>query len=503
MWPRKGRPDAAPSGWRHHVWALLGARAALRQDETIAVFGGARRVNLGALAAISVGITLICGHAWGAFEFSKASWDSSTELLKLARSKLGSERVVLGANLDWSRLRPADGVLILHPDTRLQFAEVSAFLSQGGRLAVLDDFGKSEPLLNRFRIQRVSAPAEPLETLQNNPHLQLARPAVSYGAGAAGLTHPMLEGVDHVVTNHPTALTTDPDVELTPILSLADRQGKEHLLAVIGVIGDVAACGLDDAPRARVRTQCGRLFAMGDPSVFIDLMMTFEGNRALASGLIDYLLQDDGWGARQGKLYVLTNDFGQSGHFGGDETLKERLLEALDTAADLLASTRKNGLPESAAWGLALGLCGLLGYAALRASGNVYQRPRPRYAQSPALVAQGGVIGKAAVLSRTTTSDALVVLELKTAIETWLREHLRLPADTAQQVLLQELKQRQLLDAAIYLRLERTLTQMREVETALLSPSGLPPGAPSPRQMHAILVSTLEQLRGQPNPTQS
>lgn len=447
----------------------------------------------------------MCSSALAAFEFSKPSWDSSTKLLELARSKLGTQRVVLGANLDWARLRPADGVLILHPDTRLQFAEVSAFLSQGGRLAVLDDFGKSEPLLNRFRIQRVSAPADPLETLQGNPHLQLARPAVSYGASASGLTHPMVEGVDHVVTNHPSALSTDPDVELTPILNLADRKGEQHLLAVIGVIGDVAACGLDDNPRTKVRTQCGRLFAMGDPSVFIDLMMSFEGNRQLASGLIDYLLQDDGWGARQGKLYILTNDFGQSGHFGGDESLKEKLLAGLDAAADLLASTRENGLPERAAWGLALALCCLLGYAALRISGNVYQRPRPRYASGLSLVAQGGVIGKAAVLSRPTTSDALVVLELKSAFEGWLRERLGLGPEAPPQRLLAELKERQLLDAANFLRLERTLLQMQQVETALLSPQllrshGLPAGAPSPRQLHTILTSTLEQMRPQSRP---
>jgi hypothetical protein len=381
---------------------------------------------------------------------------------------------------------------------------VSSFLTQGGRLAVLDDFGNSEPLLNRFRIHRVSAPGEPLEMLQNNPQLQLAHPASSYGKGTEA-THPIVEGIDRVVTNHPAALTTDPDVELTPILELADRAGKQHLLAVIGVIGDVGSCGLEQSPvprkDQRPRSHCGRLFAMADPSVFIDLMMTFDGNKKLASGLIDYLLQDDGWGARQGKLYIFTNDFAQTGHYGGSETLQQRALEALENASDALASVRKDGLPERVAWGLAVCVCLGLCWAAWRVSGSVYQRPVPRFASSPALVAQGGTMGKAAVLSRPGTSEALVVLELKNAIETFLREHLGLPRNANHEALLDQLKRDARLDGALLLRLSTTLAQMRGAEQSLLTPNAVPPASLSLKQMHAVLESTVEQLRAQSRST--
>jgi hypothetical protein len=433
--------------------------------------------------------------AMASFEFTRPSWDSSSELLELARKKLGKNRVVLAAQLDWSKLKPEDGVLVLHPQARLQFADASAFLSEGGRLAVLDDFGKAETLLNRFRIQRVSAPSRPLEMLQGNPNLQLARPAYAYSQAGAALTHPILEGIDHVVTNHPTALATSSDVELTAVLNLSDDQGQERLFAVIGVIGDVAACGLDDPAERTHRARCGRLFAMGDPSVFIDLMMTFEGNRKLAAALIDYLLQDDGWGSRGGKLYVLSNDFSQAGHFGEEETLQQRLSQALDDASQWLAQVRNEGLPERASWLLAA-LFGLAAAAtALMLSGRTYQRPTPRYALPIPLVAQGGVAGRAAVLSSATTASTLVVVELKKAMDAFLRERLELPRHANSQQLLQALSASRALPESTRRELEDVYGKLIRAENSLLiAPENVRFSRESTTHMLAVLQRAIEQL---------
>src|SRR5690606_13813417 len=106
-------------------------------------------------------------------------WDSTTKLLELARKQLGARRVVLSPELDWSRLEATDAVLVLHPEARLQFSELSAFLAGGGRVALIDDFGKADQALARFHIRRHSAPIEPLESWQSNAALQYARPAES------------------------------------------------------------------------------------------------------------------------------------------------------------------------------------------------------------------------------------------------------------------------------------------------------------------------------------
>jgi len=428
------------------------------------------------------------------FEFTKPRWDSSTELLELARTKLGRERVVLGAQLDWSNLTAQDAVLMLHPTTRVQFAEVSSFLSAGGRLALVDDFGKGDQLLERFLIYRIAAPDNPLEKLQDNRHLQYARPAGNSGPNGVELTHPMVDDVDYVVTNHPAALATEAGVELTRVLNLADHRGGQYLLAVIGVIGDATACGLDDGQVRTPRARCGRLFAMADPSVFINLMMHFDGNRALANGMIDYLVEDDTWGARQGKLYIVTGNFSQSGQYGDDGSFERQLDSLLDNASDLLQETQEQGLPKNFA--LALALLAIAATAAWvwRASGKVYHRPTPRYAQPVPLVAQGGLLGRAAVLSAETTSPSLVVLELKTATEAFFRERLGLGAHSSSAEIMSSVQQRGALSPRSIQRLQRAFEQMTQAEATVIGSQTVRFTPESIKDLQSTLQETVEEL---------
>lgn len=427
-----------------------------------------------------------------AFEFKQPRWDSSTELLELSRKKLGPGRVVLGAKLDWSQLTPADAVLVLHPSNRLQFTQVSAFLAAGGRLALLDDFGKGDQLLSRFHIHRTSPPARPLESLLDNPHLQLARPAESAARGGVSLRHPMVDDVDYVVTNHPAALTTSEQVELTPVLHLADQSGERHLLAVIGVIGDAVACGLDDGQPRNARARCGRLFAMSDPSVFIDLMMQFEGNRNLARGMLEYLVEDDTWGPRQGKLYIVANDFTQTGDFGGAGDLERRLDSALETVSEWLSDAQSEGLPHRFAWLLAVLACAGVALLSWKTSSKVYERPTPRYARAPSLVSQGGLPGRAAVLSADGTNRNLVVLELKTAMEDYLRQRLGLSRHAGSEQLLDALHAQGSLDQGSMARLREAFRQMASAETAVLASEGERFSRESTKHLHAELSRVVE-----------
>src|SRR5690606_34569090 len=118
--------------------------------------------------------------------------------------------------VDWEQLKPQHALLVFHPETDLSFSETSAFLAAGGRLGLLDDFGRGDDLLQRFQIQRV-APPEPAESLRDRPALAIARPHLSRSESGAHLTHPIAEDVGFVVTNHPQALREQPGIELTQV----------------------------------------------------------------------------------------------------------------------------------------------------------------------------------------------------------------------------------------------------------------------------------------------
>ena len=103
----------------------------------------------------------------------------------------------------------------------------------------------------------------------------------------------MVAGVDRVVTIHPTALVHP---NLTQVLKIPALGEPDATLAVTGIIA-----------------KSGRLFAMGDPSVVINEMLRYPGNRAFANGLAKYLVENDAGVSRGGKLYVVANDFSQKG----------------------------------------------------------------------------------------------------------------------------------------------------------------------------------------------
>jgi hypothetical protein len=364
-------------------------------------------------------------RAWAAFELNDREWEGGSELLEIAREELGRERVELVGTLDFEQLSPNDGVLVLHPENELNAEEFSAFLTAGGRLAVLDDHGKATNLLARYRVQRVPAPLRPAQTLRSNPDLAIAIPAVQSVAGVEQNRHPVVAGVDRLVTNHPTALLHP---NLTPVLEIPAIGEPNATLAVTGVIANR-----------------GRLFVMGDPSTLINLMLRYPGNRAFAKGLVKYLVEPDAWGERSGKLYILANKIRQRGHYGGEGGVARDARELLSSFEDLLAQIRKSGLPPGVA--LAFGAaCALLLLAwAVGTTLKTYRPYLPRYAHAAPLVAQGGVAGRAAVLSAPTTDPALVLAELHATLIETLADRLDMDAKLAPERLIEEARERGLL----------------------------------------------------------
>jgi hypothetical protein len=428
------------------------------------------------LALLVCSLVLVSAHAWaGAFDFNDTRWEGAAELLDVAIQRLGHERVKVLGTLDYARLSPTDGVLILHPESKPDPAEIGAFLSAGGRLALIDDYGVGSDLLGRFRIQRLGAPLRPAEALRQNPNLAVAVPSLQPVAGQEPGRHPLVNQVDRVFTNHPTTLGHP---NLTAVLVIPALDEADATLAVTGVIG-----------------RKGRLFAMGDPSVFINLMLRYPGNRRLAQNLVDYLVEDDdAWGHRGGRLYLVANAFGQEGRFGERNGLKVELLSALDTAREHLKDTRDKGLSDLVASVLAalaiIGAVVWVGTLAIR----TYRPAAPRYALATPLVAQGGAAGRAAVLGAPSTPRVLAVLELRAALTEGLHTRLRLPGNPAPHELVAEVERQAALGPRSVAELKQLVEDLNQLAARVARQDPIKVGHARLMELHGQVRSLLDEV---------
>ncbi len=431
-----------------------------------------RRALLSLVAAAPVGaaVALTTSRARAApFDVADAGWEGGAELFQIAKTELGAERVKPVASLDWSAVKPEDGVLVMHPTNDLNAAEATEFMKLGGRLAILDDYGRGDELLRRFKIERVALPGRPLAALRNNPELPIAEPWLEVQRGQIGAPHPVVANVRQLVLNHPTALL-HPD--LSPVLKVRCAGSEDAIVAVAGQVGK------------------GRLFAMSDPSALMNSMLRYPGNRAFGAGLVRYLANDGDRG--QGRLFVITNAFKQEGSVGGERTLGRDIEEALRSIADNLAEARKSGLPP---WMLALlsaiGIA-LLAVWVVRASGRPYKSPLPRYARPVPLVARGGVAGRFAMLAAPSSPRSLVLLELKSALFEGVAARFDLDANPSADAVQKALRRSGALDVEALRRLSEVVQRMQRAEAAVLAGSGSRVSKESLDEAHAAVSEALE-----------
>jgi hypothetical protein len=369
------------------------------------------------------------------FDLAGSDWEGCAELVRLARAELGSTRVVVTGQVDFHELKPEDGLLILYPERGLDVDELSKFMRAGGRVVTLDDFGRGDSLLRHFGMERVASPRRPAEFLRKNPQLALAEPASA---------HPVVSEVSRVVTNHPTGLS-HPD--LSPVLKIRGSGEADVIVAVAGAVGQ------------------GRLLAVGDPSIVMNSMLRYAGNKAFARGLVRYAVDHDSWGKRGGRVFIASGSFEQKGTFGDENST---LSDWLRTLREALETMRHEGLPSVLAYAIAcaLGLA-LVVWVGSRA-GRLHKPVTPRFVRKTPAVAQGGVAGHAAVISAPQTSRVLAVLELKSAIEEQLTSLLGLPNVPGHGELLDQVAKRRLLDAEAMIDLRRLLLRMASVETMIV-----------------------------------
>jgi hypothetical protein len=397
--------------------------------------------NLVAKLAVTL-MVLACAQvsrsaAASPFDLTGTDWEGCAELVRMARAELGAARVVVTKQIDFHELRPGDGLLLLFPERSPDVDELSRFMRAGGRVVMLDDFGHGDSVLRHFGMERVPSPRRPAAFLRHNPQLALAEPASA---------HPVVSDVSRVVTNHPTGLS-HPD--LSPVLKIRGNGEPDVVVAVAGAVGQ------------------GRLLAVGDPSMVMNSMLRYAGNKAFARGLVRYAVDQYAvdQGKHGGRLFIAAGGYEQRGTFGDESSAFADGARALREA---LEAARHDGLPTSVAYALAcaLGLA-LVVWVGARA-GRLHKPITPRFVRKTPTVAQGGVAGHAAVLGAPQTSRVLAVLELKSALEEQLTARLGLPRPPGQTELLAEVSRRGLLDAEGVVVLRRVLLRMSNVETMVV-----------------------------------
>jgi hypothetical protein len=377
----------------------------------------------------------------GAFEVRDTTWEGCSTFLEIARAEVGEKRAVPLSHLDWSELKSDDAILLLHPEHALSGDKLAAFLGNGGRAAVIDDYGAGDEILERFQIERVPAPTRPLAMLRKNPQLALAEP-VRESTDRGGAMHTTVQDVERLVTNHPTGLRNP---KLTPVLTIRAVDEPDVLLALAGNFGT--------PPR-------GKLFAMGDPSVLTNQMLRYPGNRAFAVGLVRYLMQGS-----MGRLFVIGNDFAESGAYPTMGGWQGELDERFETVARILRRLGADGLAGAAGFGLAAVVALGVGLWTTSVASRPYRGRLPTFARPVPLVAQGGLAGRAAVLSAPSTPSALAILELKAALQEGLSHALGLAGASSATQILDEVKGKEKLDEPRQRALRGVLLEMAQVET--------------------------------------
>ncbi|MFT3771318.1 MAG: DUF4350 domain-containing protein [Minicystis sp.] len=393
-----------------------------------------------------------------AFELNDTGWEGESELLEIARTELGAARVHPVAVLNWDEVQPDDGVLAIHPLQAMDEGDTASFMKAGGRLAILDDYGRGDETLTRFHIDRIPPPSRPVSALRNKPALAIAEPVVDVVAGHSGGPHPVVAHVQQLVTNHPMGLRHP---NLSPVLRIRSIGEPDVVIAVAGQVGR------------------GRLFAMSDPSATINQMLRYPGNRAFVAGLVRYLVDDDGAVRRQGRLFIVANRFTEEGSFGGEGTIRKDIDSQLKALAAALAEARNEGFPG---WAhvliAALAALGLAAWVA-RAAARPYRSPLPRYARPTPLVAQGGVAGRFAVLAAPTSPRSLALLELKSGLFEALSLRLGLSTEPAPDALAKMAIKAGRLDGSLASALTEVLQMMHDVESAVVAgrPANVTPAA--------------------------
>ena len=264
------------------------------------------------LRACLLGTLIHVVVASGSAVAQQPRWDGLETLLALS-SEAGAP-LETGETIDLGKLEARDALLVISPESALPTSALTAFLRDGGRVALLDDFGSGERLLSAYQVVRSAAPEGDLPALRGNHKLLLAYPASE---------HPLVEGVELLLTNGASALQHH---DLKPVFTFGHT---DSALVLAGAVG------------------AGRLVAIGDGSLLINQLLAVPAHQRFAKNLLAYLKRPSG------RLYLVDARTHFEGSYGGSNA---RALSQVDGFLKRLAHP---DLPPGVLSLLSLGLCAI------------------------------------------------------------------------------------------------------------------------------------------------
>ncbi len=313
-------------------------------------------------------------------------WDGLSELMRVAREVNLELKAPERVNL--SKLSATDALLIVGPRQSLPVAPITAFLREGGRVALLDDVGSGDRLLAAYQVSRKLPSTDDVPALRGDKHLLLAYPASE---------HPLVEGVPLLLTNRAAELH-HPD--LRPVLTFGRAP---HALVLAGAIG------------------AGRLVAVGDATVVINQMMAIEAHRRFAKNLLEYLSRPGG------RIWLIGPNTEIQGSYGSGRSSLSRLDEWLRNASH-------PDLPGNAL--IVLGLAALAVSCVFGVSLLPRRSPYVRPDLFPKSLVFAGYSGRVAVAAQAGVNLVWSLLDYRRELEAELSHRLKLegPFDARQAV---------------------------------------------------------------------
>jgi hypothetical protein len=304
------------------------------------------------------------------------AWDGLERLIALAaENEITLTRV---HTLALSKVTARDSLLIIGPRKHLPVSSLSAFLREGGRVALLDDFGSGGRFLAAYQVERDEAPRSG-PSLRKDARLLLAYPRAE---------HPLAEGVPVLLTNEASALR-HPD--LKPVFVFGHSQ---HALALAGAVG------------------AGRLVAIGDASLLINQLLALPAHQRLARNLLEYL------GRASGRVWLLGPDAELVGSFGEQDKHGGAWLDGL------LKRASHPDLPPSVLGLIAFSLAAI--GAVIAVSALPRKSPYLRATLFPDDSVYAGFSGRVALSRQAGSSLMWPLLDLKHELEAELRHTLSL-----------------------------------------------------------------------------
>lgn len=229
-------------------------------------------------AAVWVVMVCVAGPAAGSdFATDSDDWNGLAHFVSVAQQQEVDVREK--PVLDWERVSNDDVIAVVYPTGELDVPSLVAFVVDGGRVLLADDFGGSEPLLERLSIERTEPPPEQL------PHDQFVDDHPGWPSFDIEGRHPLLEGVTTVVANYPAVLYNVGG----PVVAY-DHGG--------GLVYDMT---LGE----------GRVVVVADPGVFLNAMLPVADNAQLTANIWHYLCD----GVEECRGWLLIEEFETRGAY--------------------------------------------------------------------------------------------------------------------------------------------------------------------------------------------